>query len=163
MNKGSSYLNSYASNTYNSSSPIDYICCNTALHSNDGEYTKNSNRYISGGHGQTSIEYMDKNKMTYEVNIEYNNGVRVGNIINSKNKLFKTGNNHTWFPKDWSIGDIREAGEHISGYFKSQGNIKDGQHYSMQYRGLNITIIYNKGEVATIFPSKNQPGGRKND
>lgn len=165
MTKGYSGLNAYRSVGKKSESPIskDYISCNAAIHSNDGEFTKNSNKYISGGHGQTAIDYMDKNNIAYEVNIEYNNGVRVGNIIDSKNKKFKTGNNHTWFPKDWSIGDIREAGENVSGYFKSQGNIKDGQHYSLMYKGVEVTVIYQEGEVSTIFPSKNQSGGRKND
>lgn len=126
-------------------------------------YSINNKRYISGGHGQTAIDYIDKNNIAYEVNIEYNNGVRVGNIIDSKNKKFKTSNNHTWFPKDWSIGDIREAGENVSGYFKSRGNIKDGQHYSLMYKGVEVTVIYQEGEVSTIYPSKNQLGGRKND
>jgi hypothetical protein len=31
------------------------------------------------------------------------------------------------------------------------------------YKGVEVTVIYQEGEVSTIFPSKNQLGGRKND
>ena len=70
-------------------------------HSNLGEYNS-VNRHVSGGHGQDSLDYMDKTGIEYEINIEYNNGVRVGNIPTSKQTFTRDGNNHTWFPKSWS-------------------------------------------------------------
>ena len=128
-------------------------------HSTVGEYTS-TNRHKSGGHGQDSLNYMDENGIDYEINIEYNNGVRAGNIPNSKQSFARTGNNHTWFPKNWSEQDIEKAGKQVADSFT--GTKGNGVTHSGIVNGVNVTVMFNSsGEVATIYPSKDQPGGIK--
>lgn len=164
MNKGKSGISFATSNTTTESASIfrGYVSCNSVLHSDEGEYSNNGERHISGGHGQTSIDYLEKNQIDYEINKEYNNGVRVGNILNSKQKYSRSGNNHTWFPKEWSIADIREAGELITSKYSNQ-KIKDGEKRTITFKNVKVVGIYNKGEITTLFPHKNQNGGVKYD
>lgn len=65
--------------------PIDFPE-KSLIHSSKGEYTS-TNRHRSGGHGQEAIEYMREHAILYKINIEYKNGVRVGNISESKEKM----------------------------------------------------------------------------
>nr|WP_256332323.1 EndoU domain-containing protein [Paenibacillus sp. CF095] len=57
-------------------------------------------RLINGGHGQDNINYLLKNKIAFNITKEYENGVRVGNIPNHKNKAKRSGEGQAWFPKD---------------------------------------------------------------
>lgn len=59
------------------------------VHSDEGKYTKPSRkgdklRLVSGGHGQTGMDQLDKYGIKYNVEKTYSNGVRVGNIPNHK-------------------------------------------------------------------------------
>ena len=164
MNKGKSNINYSSLNNSKESASLmkSYISCNATLHSDEGEYVNNGKRHSSGGHGQTSLDYFEKKKIEYIINKEYNNGVRVGNIPWSKQPLSREGNNHTWFPQNWTIADIREAGEAISNKYRNQ-KIKDGEKRSIIHKGVKVVAIYNRGEVSTVFPDKHQRGGIKYD
>lgn len=131
-------------------------------HADIGEYTENSNRHRKGGHGQDALDYMDKNGVKYEINIEYNNGVRRGNIPGSKDKMRRTGNTQSWFPKEWSSDDIKNAAIEVSKTFK--GAPRNGDKHTGIVKGVSVTIIFGDGgSIKTAYPSKNQPGGIKND
>ena len=128
-------------------------------HSNLGEYTE-SNRPKSGGHGQDSIDYMDKNNIPYEITKEYNNGVRVGNLPTSTNKLFRSGSNHTWFPKEWTSKDIENAANYILSTYKGVRTPRTS--HSSVYKNVRVTITFGEGGlISTTFPSKKQGGKRK--
>ena len=90
------------------------------VHSDEGKYTKPSRkgdklRLVSGGHGQTGMEQLDKYGIKYNVEKTYSNGVRVGNIPNHKNPNKRKSMGQTWFPKSSTTKDIRRAGEHVAG------------------------------------------------
>ena len=90
------------------------------VHSDEGKYTKPSRkgdklRLVSGGHGQTGMDQLDKYGIKYNVEKTYSNGVRVGNIPNHKNPNKRKSMGQTWFPKSWTTKDIRHAGEHVAG------------------------------------------------
>ena len=107
------------------------------MHIMYGEYTKESNRHIKGGHSQKMIDAMT---LFCEINIEYNNGVRVGNIINSTNSRITKGNNHTWFPKDWDEERIIEAVKY--GLHKYKGDYKNRETFVFDYDGVTINIVF---------------------
>ncbi len=131
-------------------------------HISVGDFTVSSKRYISGGHGQDNIIFLNNNGIKYEINVEYNNGVRVGNILDSTNYLFVRGNNHSWFPKNWSKEDIQKAIEY--GLKNYNGNYDIREIYEYEYKDIKISIIFGKNKsISTAYPNKNQEGGIKYD
>lgn len=127
-----------------------------------GEFTKENKRFDGGGHTEENIEFLDENKIPYEINLIYNNGVRVGNILNAKNKLFREGNNHSWFPSDWNINTINDAIEFLTKNVKKTPVGRSS--ITGEYKGVRITIVFGKnGSISTIYPNKEQPGGIKDD
>lgn len=130
------------------------------VHSNEGRYTRPSGkgsriRLVSGGHGQTGMDQLDKYGIKYNVVKTYKNGVRVGNVPNHKDKRKQTGMNQTWFPKSWTAKDIKRAGEHVSG-LKSNRHAQDGRPVFGVYKGVRVGVIRTNGKIATVFPDSNQ-------
>ena len=122
-----------------------------------GEYTKESNRHIKGGHSQKMIDAIP---LLCEINIEYNNGVRVGNIKNSTNSRIVKGNNHTWFPKDWDEKKITEAIK--NGLRDYKGHFNNRETFVFKYEGVTINIVFDdKRRISTVYPNKIQDGGIK--
>ncbi len=139
-----------------------FLSDNRAKHVTIGEFTKDKKRFDGGGHTQENIEFLEQNKIPYEINLTYNNGVRVGNILNAKNKFFKEGNNHSWFPINWNIDTINEAVKYLT---KDIETIPvERSSITGEYKGVRITIVFGKnGSISTVYPNKEQPGGIKND
>ena len=113
-------------------------------------------RMTGGGHGQDNIDHLIQNNMPLNVEHEFSNGVRVGNIPNHKNKAKRTGDGQAWFPESWNPAEIAEAGEVI---FKKQANGGVGPFFDT-HNGVNIGIFVdpNTSKVSTIFPhNRSQP------
>lgn len=136
-------------------------------HSSKGDYTypnksKNSNgnlRLAGGGHSQECIKEMKKEGIQYNVTIRYKNGVRVGNVPTHKQRNKRTGDNQSWFPKNWTRSTIRNAAKYVCSLKKNQGK-KDGVILFGVYRGVRVGVIKTNGRIATIFPdARKQPGG----
>ena len=109
------------------------------IHSFDFEFTANYktgklSKLKSGGHGQSCIDLMDKNGLKYKITKTYPNGVRVGYVENHKDKSKRSGNNQSWFPKNWAQKDMVRAGEHVS-KLKSNKHTKDGVPMYGVYKG----------------------------
>ncbi|HBF68518.1 MAG TPA: hypothetical protein DDW20_04260 [Firmicutes bacterium] len=164
MDKGSSGFSDYKgsndkiirSEKNSNLQPLKPISNERLDHSNVGEFTK-SNRPNGGGHGQDNIDYMNKNNIPYEINKEYDNGVRVGNLLTSTNKKNRSGNNHTWFPKNWTLRDICDAANYIASTYK--GIPSPRTLHTGIYRGIRVTIIFGKNRnISTVFPNKDQEG-----
>ncbi len=64
--KGSGGRTNHSEHNSGNSNLVKTISKDRLEHSNKGEYTEH-NRPKSGGHGQDSIDYMDKNKIPYEI------------------------------------------------------------------------------------------------
>lgn len=138
---------------------------NALIHSFDGRYShdQKTGKIInikSGGHGQSAMDIMDRNGIKYNVVKTYPNGVRVGNIPSIKDKLKKTGTGMVWFPKSWSVKDMVRAGEHVSGLKHNRG-VADGVTIWGVYKGVRVGVKKTHGQIATIFPSYQQPGKGK--
>ncbi len=130
------------------------------VHSDEGKYTKPSRkgdklRLVSGGHGQTGMEQLDKYGIKYNVEKTYSNGVRVGNIPNHKNPNKRKSMGQTWFPKSWTTKDIRHAGEHVAG-LKGNRHVPDGKAVYGVYKGVRVGVIRTNGKIATVFPDADQ-------
>ena len=130
------------------------------VHSNEGRYTKPSQkgeriRLVSGGHGQTGMNQLDKYGIAYNIEKTYSNGVRVGNIPNHKYKKKRNSMGQVWFPKTWSTKDIRRAGEHVAG-LKANRHSPDGKPVFGVYKGVRVGIIRRHGIIATVFPDADQ-------
>ena len=126
------------------------------VHSDEGKYTKPSRkgdklRLVSGGHGQTGMDQLDKYGIKYNVEKTYPNGVRVGNIPDHKRKSM----GQTWFPNSWTTKDIRHAGEHVAG-LKGNRHVPDGKAVYGVYKGVRVGVIRTNGKIATVFPDADQ-------
>lgn len=130
------------------------------VHSDEGKYTKPSRkgdklRLVSGGHGQTGMDQLDKYGIKYNVEKTYSNGVRVGNIPNHKNPNKRKSMGQTWFPKSWTTKDIRHAGEHVAG-LKGNRHVPDGKAVYGVYKSVRVGVIRTNGKIATVFPDADQ-------
>ncbi len=130
------------------------------VHSDEGKYTKPSRkgdrlRLVSGGHGQTGMNQLDKYGIKYNVVKTYPNGVRVGNIPTHKTRAKTHGIGQSWFPKAWTNKDIKRAGEHVAG-LKTNRHSPDGQKIYGNYKGVRVVVIKTNGKIATIFPDSDQ-------
>lgn len=130
------------------------------IHSDEGKYTKPSRkgdklRLVSGGHGQTGMDQLDKYAIKYNVEKTYSNGVRVGNIPNHKNPNKRKSMGQTWFPKSWTTKDIRHAGEHVAG-LKGNRHVPDGKAVYGVYKSVRVGVIRTNGKIATVFPDADQ-------
>jgi len=124
------------------------------IHVKEGSYTS-GNRMTGGGHGQDAIDYMEKNKIQYNIVKTFSNGVRVGNIPSHKDKNKRTGIGQAWFPKNWTQKDVVAAAEHVSS-LKKNVHTKDGVAVFGNWKGVRVGIIKTKGNIATVFPDYNQ-------
>ncbi len=130
------------------------------VHSNEGKYTKPSKkgdrlRLVNGGHGQTSMNQLDKYGIKYNVEKTYSNGVRVGNIPDHKNPNKRKSMGQTWFPSSWTAKDIRRAGEHVAG-LKANRHVSDGKAVYGVYKHVRVGVIRTNGKIATVFPDADQ-------
>lgn len=154
------------SGRYYTSHGSDRVHHGALIHSFDGRYTRNPRtgkiqNIKSGGHGQSALEIMDQNGIRYNIVKTYSNGVRVGNIPSSKEKIKRAGKNMAWFPKSWTVKDMVRAGEHVSG-LKSNRNAPDGVTIWGVYKGVRVGVKKTHGQIATIFPdARKQPRSRK--
>lgn len=135
------------------------------IHSIDGEFTHDpktgrTSRLKSGGHGQVSIDLMDDLGIEYHIVKTYQNGVRLGNVPDHKASGKQSGTGQAWFPKNWSTRDIVKAGEYVVS-LKSNANVPDGVTMWGTYRGVRVGIKRTDGRVSTVFPSLDQPSGKK--
>jgi hypothetical protein len=126
----------------------------TLRHADLGDFNTN-NRLINGGHGQSNIDYLKENNIDFNIVKEYPNGVRTGNIPSHKNKMKRTGNGQSWFPKEWNDSKIRDAGNHINNLPQNK-NLPDGQWAFGDYDGVRVGIIKKDGKVTTIIPDNSR-------
>jgi len=137
----------------------DFICKElyaSFILERDSDYIKDLTnkhrlRLISGGHGQTGMDQLDKYGIKYNVVKTYSNGVRVGNIPDHKSRLKKSGTGQAWFPKSWTTKDIRRAGEQVAG-LKGNRHMPDGKAFFGVYKGVRVGVIKTNGKIATVFP-----------
>lgn len=130
------------------------------VHSNEGTYTHpmpgKHIRLISGGHGQTGMNELDKYGIEYHIVKTYPNGVRVGNVPDHRNPRKRKGISQAWFPKDWTSRDIRHAGEHVAN-LRGNRHSKNGEAVFGTWKGVRVGVIRTNGKIATIFPDSKQP------
>ncbi|MCR1990831.1 T7SS effector LXG polymorphic toxin [Bacillus subtilis] len=125
-------------------------------HSDIGDFTKNPktgdiSKMKGGGHGQSNIEFLEKNNIDYNINKVYENGVRVGNVPGHKVKAKRSGSNQSWFPESWTESDIAAAGAKIA-ELPEFANAENGVTIFGEYKGVRVGVIKTNGEIGTIFP-----------
>lgn len=106
----------------------------------------------SGGHGQENIVYLSKHKLSFDIDTEFDNGVRLGHIERHEKKRDKKQNGHAWFPSNWDRNDIKKAGQHVAS-LKRNKVLLDGKRHTGRYQGVTIGIIARNGIIKTIFPA----------
>ncbi|OJE48260.1 hypothetical protein BAQ48_17845 [Bacillus luti] len=125
-------------------------------HSNVGDFTTHPktgdiSKMKGGGHGQSNIEFLEKNNVDYNINKVYENGVRVGNVPGHKVKAKRAGSNQSWFPESWTESDITAAGAKIA-ELPGFANAENGVAIFGEYNGVRVGVIKTNGEIGTIFP-----------
>ena len=96
-----------------------------------------------GGHGQSNIEFLEKNNVDYNINKVYENGVRVGNVPGHKVKAKRTGSNQSWFPESWTESDITAAGAKIA---ELDLRIQKMVWLFLEYNGVRVGVIKTNGD-----------------
>lgn len=142
----------------------EHIEKNVIEHSSKGDFTfnpksKKISRMKSGGHGQENIDFLKKIGFQYNIVKEYDNGVRIGNVVLHKDVKKRTGTNQSWFPKEWGRKDIFEAGNYVA---RHEEKAPDGIQVDTMYKEVNVGIIRTNGKVSTIYPTKMQKERGKN-
>ena len=135
---------------------LDSVDVDALKHSSQGDFTYDPktgkvSKMKSGGHGQSNIDFLNKNNMEYNIIKVYDNGVRVGNVPGHKDKLKRTGSNQSWFPETWSDTDIASAGEYV-GNLPENKNVSDGVVVFGKYNGVRVGVIRTNGKISTVFP-----------
>lgn len=135
------------------------------IHSSEGKFIKTQVRIrgkmqiqlrlASGGHSENGLKLLKKYKIKFNIVKTYENGVRIGNVPNHKEKTKQTGINQAWFPPNWTNNDIRRAGEHVAG-LKGNRHIPDGKTIYGTYKGVRVCVKRTHGKIATVFPDSNQ-------
>ncbi len=125
-------------------------------HSNVGDFTTHPktgdiSKMKDGGHGQSNIEFLEKNNVDYNINKVYENGVRVGNVPRHKVKAKRAGSNQSWFPESWIEPDITVAGAKIA-ELPEFANAENGEAIFGEYNGVRVGVIKTNGEIGIIFP-----------
>lgn len=157
--------------------PDDVVISDKVLsHSDIGEFTGYSNpkkpekgggKFLNGGHSQANIEELKRRKIEYNIVKVYENGVRAGHVPEHKNDFKRTGIGQAWFPEDWTVEDIRKAGQYVFSHRdvvienRSKDNKVTSYTFFSEYRGITIGVttdidgnISNKN--GTIFPDNRQ-------
>lgn len=130
----------------------------TIRHSVDGEYRNAygpypNGRMIKGGHTQKTMEICNEKGIWYEVNYEFSNGVRCGNVEGSNSKRKITGNGQLWFPKEWEEDDVIAAGTKAANTGEKIGE----KRKIGTYKGVAVRVIFDdNNEITTICPDFDQ-------
>ncbi|ACI59738.1 transposase [Ureaplasma urealyticum serovar 10 str. ATCC 33699] len=129
------------------------------VHANEGKFVnandKNKIRLDTGGHGQANLELLKRLRIGYEINVIFENGVRVGNVKNHKNKDKSENNGQTWLPKSWTEEMILEAGEDVAKSTENQ-NVPDGVIIYGTYQNVRIGLIKRDNKIVSFFPDSKQ-------
>lgn len=132
------------------------------IHSSEGDFTKPRKykktdrlRLKGGGHSEANLRLLKKYGIKVEITGSYSNGVRIGNIPDHRKSNKQKGNNQSWFPKNWTLRDIRKAGMHVTGLKKNR-NVSDGTIIKGTFKGVIVCVFKTHGKIATIFPDKKQ-------
>ena len=105
----------------------------------------------SGGHGQENISFLNKKKISHDIETIFSNGVRLGHIDNHIKAYNCRKNGHAWFPTFWSKQDIKNAGLHVAS-LKRNTPLRDNQKHTGRYKGVSVGIYAKKNRIQTIFP-----------
>jgi hypothetical protein len=132
------------------------------IHSSEGDFTKPRKykktdrlRLKGGGHSEANLNLLKKYGIKFEITGTYSNEVRIGNIPDHRKGYIRSGNNQSWFPKNWTLTDIRKAGMHVTGLKKNR-HISDGISMKGTFKGVIVCVKKTRGKIATIFPDKKQ-------
>lgn len=117
-------------------------------------------RLDSGGHGQKGMDLLDKYGIKYTIVKIYDNGVRVGNVPDHKQRKKRVNIGQAWFPQSWSERKIKKAGEFVA-KLKKNHHIQDGSTMYGNYHGVRVGVKKTNGKIATIFPDSVQPCKRR--
>lgn len=133
-------------------------------HSSKGDFSKNQKTgklvMNGGGHGQENIDFLNKKGVDNDVTVEYNNGVRLGNVANHRRLKNREYNGQCWFPEEWTQLDIKKAGQYVMNLKKNRQRKEQTPHWGI-VKGVKVGVYTKNGFIHTIFPCFVQKGGRK--
>ncbi|KFI60724.1 EndoU domain-containing protein [Bifidobacterium cuniculi] len=152
-------MGSGESGAYYTSGGSTIIHHEAIIHAFDGNFTHNprtgkAQRLRSGGHGQSSLDLLQRYGIQHHISKTYPNGVRVGSIEKT-NYSRKRETGHAWFPSTWTTRDMVRAAEHVM-QLKKNRYVPDGATMWGTWRGVRIGVKRRKGIVVSIFPDTHQ-------
>ena len=142
---------------------IPFVSKKCVNHSNKGQFGYTNRQptiMLGGGHGQDNINYLNSKNIAHDILVEYNNGVRQGNISIHFKRHKRHRGKQMWFPKGWTEKDIKAAGEHVMSLKKNQKR-ENFKPHTGTYKGVRVGTYTSNGRVTTIFPCYEQKGGIK--
>jgi SPP1 gp7 family putative phage head morphogenesis protein len=124
----------------------------TVKHASQGTFTEISHRLKEGGHGQSSLVYMKKHGIEYNVVKTFSNGVRAGNVPTHKVKQKRVGDSQSWFPESWDDEKIQIAGTYVA----NQRKPGERKIFAV-YENVKVGVILDENDkVTTVFPDSSQ-------
>lgn len=124
----------------------------------DGEYSKDTKKFLGGGHSQRGMKALKKNKIEFEVTKTFENGVRIGSVKRGKKVHIIS-----WFPAKWNDKTILEAIDYVANNptesIKKEN--KEGKFFGEdllgKYKGVKIRVNRNAdGKITSAFPHETQ-------
>ncbi|MGN1432878.1 MAG: EndoU domain-containing protein [Ruminococcus sp.] len=143
-------------------SGIITVSASRVRHSTLGDYKAASKQYptgrmTAGGHTASAMAECDRLGIPYEVNGEFSNGVRIGNVPSSATKIKRNANAQAWFPDNWTEDEIYLAGTYVAN--SNDVPLVDGYHKTAVYNGVAVRVLFDPKDitkVSTICPDLDQ-------
>lgn len=130
-------------------------------HAELGDYKKPSKEYpngrlFGGCHGQAGMELLDSKGIEYHVVKTLDNGVRLGYVPTHKmkGKADPEKLQQAWFPKEWTVEDIRTAGCYVANRGKPAPGAESYGKEAM-WKGVRVRCLFEQDghTITTICPS----------
>lgn len=125
---------------------------------------RNGGNMTGGGHSQANLNELSNRGIAYNIEMAYDNGVRIGGVENHtapEKRLGQSG--QSWFPESWDTEKITVAGTYTANRPAITEEIRNdagdiiGYRKFQKFDGITVGIFEDAGHnIDTVFPDAAQ-------
>ena len=125
---------------------------------------RNGGNMTGGGHSQANLNELSNRGIAYNIEMAYDNGVRIGGVANHtapEKRLGQSG--QSWFPESWDTEKITVAGTYtanrpaITEELRNDAGDIIGYRKFQEYDGVTVGIFEDaEHNIDTVFPDAAQ-------
>ena len=125
---------------------------------------RNGGNMTGGGHSQANLNELSNRGIAYNIEMAYDNGVRIGGVENHtapEKRLGQSG--QSWFPESWDTEKITVAGTYTANRPAITEEIRNdagdiiGYRKFQKFDGVTVGIFEDAGHnIDTVFPDAAQ-------